>query len=282
MTIAVTGATGFIGRHVVSALGAQGCTATLATRSSSASKQSDTSHKMVQMDMVGETDPYEVLGRPNVLVHLAWNGLPNYHSNHHVDEELPSQINFLRRMVTGGLQHLVVAGTCLEYGMQSGCLHEALAAEPTTHYGMAKNALRLDLEEVQRDVPFTLVWARLFYIFGQGQAETSLFGQLNTAINRGDAEFPMSSGEQIRDYLPVETAAQHLVTLALARRQVGIVNVCSGEPISVIELVRDWVQEFGWSIRLNPGRYPYPDYEPMAFWGDRAKLERELSAGSAL
>jgi nucleoside-diphosphate-sugar epimerase len=58
----------------------------------------------------------------------------------------------------------------------------------------------------------------------------------------------------------------------------GIVNVCSGRPISVRRLVEDWILEHGWRIRPDYGRYPYPDYEPIAFWGDRTKLDRCLGA----
>jgi dTDP-6-deoxy-L-talose 4-dehydrogenase (NAD+) len=84
----------------------------------------------------------------------------------------------------------------------------------------------------------------------------------------------MSGGEQLRDYLPVGQIAERLVSLALTARNNGIVNVCSGIPVSVRELVERWVEQNGWAIRLDLGRYPYPDYEPMAFWGDRRKLDR--------
>ena len=40
-----------------------------------------------------------------------------------------------------------------------------------------------------------------------------------------------------------------------------------------MEQVRHWLEENDWSIELNPGFYPYPEYEPMAFWGDRQKLD---------
>jgi len=54
------------------------------------------------------------------------------------------------------------------------------------------------------------------------------------------------------------------------------VNVCSGRPVSVRRLVEGWIRDNGWTIDLNLGHYPYPDYEPMAFWGERRKLDRIL------
>jgi dTDP-6-deoxy-L-talose 4-dehydrogenase (NAD+) len=82
----------------------------------------------------------------------------------------------------------------------------------------------------------------------------------------------MSGGDQLRDYMPVSDAARHLVSLALAEKDIGIVNVCSGTPISVRKLVEGSIKDNGWSIRLNLGHYAYPDHEPMAFWGDPNKL----------
>jgi hypothetical protein len=34
-----------------------------------------------------------------------------------------------------------------------------------------------------------------------------------------------------------------------------------------------WLKENGWEIELNLGYYPYPNYEPMAFWGDCSKIK---------
>ena len=95
-------------------------------------------------------------------------------------------------------------------------------------------------------------------------------------MERGEPTFAMSGGEQVRDYLPVQQVAELLVRLSTTERGSGVVNVCSGEPITVRELVERTIAERGWSIRPDLGRYPYPDYEPMRFWGDRSKLDRCL------
>ena len=213
-----------------------------------------------------------------MLMHLAWGGLPNYSSPHHVEQELPAQSSFLEGLLAAGLAGVTVTGTCLEYGMQSGALREDMPTAPVTAYGRAKDELRRRLERLQRNRPFNLTWARLFYLHGEGQAAGSLLPQLEAAIARGDAAFNMSGGEQLRDYLPIEEAAGYLVELALSGRNNGVVNVCSGRPVSVRELVEGVVAKHGSSIELNLGYFPYPDYEPMAFWGDRHKLDRCLGA----
>ena len=69
---------------------------------------------------------------------------------------------------------------------------------------------------------------------------------------------------------------EHLVDLALAPQACGVVNLCSGAPVTVRALVERWCREQGWDFALNLGHYPYPDHEPMRFWGDASKLHRCL------
>lgn len=88
--------------------------------------------------------------------------------------------------------------------------------------------------------------------------------------------FNMSGREQLRDYLPVEKVAERIVKISLQNTINGIINCCSGEPISIRKLVEDHIKKRSKSIKLNLGYYPYPDYVSMAFWGDRSKLEQIL------
>lgn len=279
MKIAVTGATGFVGRSVLTELSRRGIKAVATVRSSPDAALAAGANTVVRLDLSNPPqNAFEQLGSPDVLVHLAWGGLPNYGSLHHFEQELPSQYLFLKTMVESGLQNLLVAGTCFEYGMRSGPLGEEVEAHPSNPYGFAKDTLRRQLEYLKVSLPFNLVWGRLFYLYGQGQAESSLFRKLTRAVDSGEPSFDMSGGEQLRDFLPVTEAAKMLVTLALKQRDIGVINICSGVPVSVRRLVEGWIEANGWSILLNLGRYAYPDYEPMAFWGDRRKLDGFLEA----
>lgn len=282
MRIAVTGATGFLGRHVVRWLTDRKADVVAMLRPDSLNGASLGNVATIEVDLEAPpVDLFDRLGRPDAVVHLAWQGLPNYNALFHFEHELPIQYRFTRQLIDGGLKCLVVAGTCFEYGMQSGALAEDMAAVPTNPYGYAKDCLRRQLEFLQRVQPFSLAWARLFYMHGEGQAPNSLLPQLEQAIARGDRVFNMSGGEQLRDYLSVLDVAGYLGRLALDDGDVGIVNICSGRPVSVRSLVEGWIAERGADIAPNLGHYPYPDYEPMAFWGDRRKLETVLASPAA-
>ncbi len=279
LKVAVSGASGFVGRHVVKELLSLGCSVIVVGRNRQYFEELKGLVNIVEMDVEERiTDIYQRLGSPDVLIHLAWSGLPNYKSVHHIDTEYFNQYWFLRGLVRDGLKSLVVAGTCFEYGLQNGRLSEEIVCEPVNPYGFAKNCLRRSLEFLKDEYEFDFVWARLFYLFGEGQAPTSLLPQLEKAVESKQNSFDMSGGEQLRDFMSVVEVAKVLVKLALSRADLGIINICSGAPRSVRSLVEGFIAENGWNIKLNLGRYPYPDYEPFAFWGDRRKLDTYLDS----
>jgi nucleoside-diphosphate-sugar epimerase len=268
MKVAVTGARGFVGRHVLTELARAQVQVVATVRSATDECPAMANVRWVTLDL--ERPPercFEALGEPDVLIHLAWAGLPNYRSLHHFETELPLQYRFLAALVREGLPSLVAVGTSFEYGLQCGPLAAGLETRPTNAYGFAKDTLRKQLQYLKMAHSFDLTWARLFYMYGEGQPETSLFPMLKKAVAAGQSVFKMSGGEQLRDYLPVTEVAKRLVDLAVHRRDLGAVNICSGTPISVRRLVEGWIEEFGWKIELELGQLPYPDYEPMAFWG---------------
>lgn len=280
MKIAVTGASGFIGRHLLPILIKNGHEVIAVVRDKNKITNLDIECQVVEHEIGTENkDVFTKLGKPDVLLHLAWGGLPNYKSLHHIDVELPTHYQFIKLMVESGVKHIAVIGTCFEYGMQSGELHEELETKPNNPYGYAKDALRKQLQFLQDDNDFSLVWMRLFYMYGDDQPDNTLYSQLRQAVLRGEAMFNMSGGEQLRDYLHIDEVVKNISELIRIKKDVGIVNVCSGVPISVRRLVEQWMKENEWDIELNFGYYPYPDYESLAFWGKSDKFNQIIKLG---
>jgi len=277
MKILVTGATGFVGRHLINELlkyDHQVIGAGIETETDLNDYPGKLSYVYFDInDMDHTEDHFSNFGNPDILIHLAWQGLPNYQSLFHFENNLMSHYSFLKNIVSHGLKKLVVTGTCFEYGMREGCLSEEMISDPQNPYALAKDTLRKFLFEVQKKQGFDCTWVRLFYMYGRGQNPNALFSQLETALQKGVPVFNMSGGEQVRDYLPIEKVAEYIAKISLQNKVSGIVNCCSGKPIKVRELVENYLKNTHRQIELNTGFYPYTDYEPMSFWGDDTKLK---------
>ena len=275
MRVMVTGATGFVGQHVVTELLARGHSVVAIARDSRRAREMPWFDRVefIQCDLHEDFKPlFQPECLPNAIVHLAWPGLPNYRDFFHISKNLPADLAFLEAAVNSGVPHLLVAGTCLEYGMQYGPLTEEMKTSPTTPYGFAKDALRKALQLLQKERPFALQWIRLFYMYGEGQNKNSLLAQLDRAIDEGQPVFDMSMGDQLRDYLPIQDVAKNFAIVLENPDCQGVINCCSGRPVSVLDLVKQRYHTKGSHIQLNRGYYPYPDYEPLAFWGIPSKL----------
>lgn len=276
--VLVTGATGFIGNHVVEEL----LKHNLEIIASSSNKE--TAGKKAWYSYVDyipfdftkydqAENYFKFFHEPDILIHLAWEGLPNYKSNFHTEINLPRHIALLTNFIENGLTNLTVTGTCLEYGMHEGCLSENMHSIPSIPYAIAKDNFRKALQKLQQQYSFSLKWVRLFYTYGAGQNPNSLLSQLDKALKNCEDVFNMSGGEQVRDYLPVEKVAEYIIKIASQNDITGIVNCCSGEPVTVREFVEEYLRRKRKNIKLNLGYYPYTDYEPMRFWGDNHKLK---------
>jgi dTDP-6-deoxy-L-talose 4-dehydrogenase (NAD+) len=279
MKIAITGATGFIGQHVRKQLKESSHEILLVTRDAKKISSLGTNERVLIADISEARDDwYQYLDSPDVLLHLAWGGLPNYLDNYHLDVELPLQVKFLTNLVSNGLSKLVVTGTCYEYGIASGALTEIEDTTPVTPYGIAKDRLRRLLSDLKSKADFELTWARIFYTYGTGQSELSIYSQLTFAVANGDAEFKIGSGTQILDFIPVERVAEILNFLVTKNSNIGIVNVGSGNPQSVLQFVQAQIHAMGAQIIPLLGVISDRKYEPNAFWSDNKKLNKEIEA----
>ena len=274
MKIAITGATGFIGRHVRSVLVKTDHVVVLVVRNVKKVGDRAANEEIVVADLSqARTDWFELFGKPDAVLHLAWGGLPNYMDSYHVDVELPMQLKFLQSLIDSGLKKLVVAGTCYEYGLSSGAISESQMTNPNTPYGVAKDSLRKALFEIRSKKDFELTWARVFYPYGEGQSENSIYSQLTKAISSDEKEFAMGSGVQMLDFIQVTRVAKALRTFVTETKGVGLINVGSGEPQSVIEFVKKLINHFESNIVPRVGAVADREYESLSFWSDNDLLD---------
>ena len=275
--VAITGGGGFVGQKVFDLLkNLPNLDIIFAVRTINDGHLDSENIRYVQFDIndpLARQNSYRIFQSPDILINLAWENLNDYNSVNHMERTLKNQYSFLSNMINAGLKTLVNTGTCLEYGMVTGLINESNPTNPNIPYALAKDQLRKQLEFLKTEKKFNLNWLRLFYMYGEGQDDRTIFTQFLNAIKSSQPVFNMSGGEQIRDYLKVNEVAKYIVNIALKEQDFGVINICSGQPISISELVANWRKEYASDIKLNLGYYPYLSHEPMYFWGSNFKLK---------
>lgn len=272
MSFLVTGATGFIGTHVVSSALSMGHEVGVITRTfDKASQQFGDKVKIYTVDELfsGDIDAsYEK------VIHLAWADVSNYMDESNLRENLLLQTKFIDSLTALGISDITVAGTCLEYGMREGKCSEAEPAPEfyPTAYAKAKNELYSYIVD-KKSPELNFKWLRFFYVYGVGSRPNSLLSLLLKAIENGDKEFNMSKGDQKRDFIHIETLAHNVVACAEQSDIKGIINIGNGKPVSVSEFVESILKIKKSNMKLNKGHYPYAEYEPHEFWADISKLK---------
>ena len=278
MRILVTGATGGLGELIINKLKEKGVEVISTSRNSEKAAQCDylkgTVYIPYDINLRSDLDLYSLFKKPDLLIHLAWEKLDQYKTDEHTGRILNDHKHFISNLINNGLKDMTVVGTCYEYGLQEGMLSENMESKPGLPYSVAKNELRLFIEQQLQKKEFSFKWIRIFYVFGEVKGRKNLYTHLTTALKNGDKSFNMSGGEQVRDFLTPSQISDNIIMIATQQKTEGIINCCSGKPVKLKEFITDFLKINHYSIKLNLGVLPYPDYEPMNTWGSTEKLEK--------
>ena len=271
--ILVTGAAGYIGRHVVKTALDMGYPV---IASDFAFKGVDERAEFCDVPLFsGDKNIWQALGAPDVCIHLAWRDGFRHNASSHM-KDLSSHVVFLNNLAKGGLPMLTVMGTMHEVGYWEGPITADTPCAPQSQYGIAKNALRQSLLLSLPDTGCLLHWLRAYYITGDEAHGSSIFAKITQAELDGKETFPFTSGQNRYDFIDVDRLAQMIVAASVQDQVNGIINVCTGQPRTLADRVEQFLRDKHYKIRLDYGAFPDRPYDSPGVWGDPARINEIL------
>ena len=278
-SVVITGAGGYVGRHVVAAIADLGFDPVAIVREDR-----------------GDVDPRARVIVANVLergftladavpvtdvaavIHLAWQDGFVHNAPSHMTN-LSAHYRFLVGLADAGVARIAALGTMHEVGFWEGAVTSDTPTNPASLYGIAKDALRratfLSIGDRAE-----YVWLRAYYILGDDRRNSSIFAKLLDAADRGDTEFPFTTGKTLYDFIDVAELGRQIAVAATASGVTGVLNTCTGEPESLASRVERFIAENELGLTLQYGTFPDRPYDSSGTWGDATAI-KTLMAESA-
>lgn len=273
----LTGATGFVGRHALSALVQAGHEVHAVARRRGPALAGVTWHEADLLDgcqVVGDVSP-------EILVHLAWYAEHGkFWSSPENVRWVEASLALLRAFAATGGRRVVMAGTCAEYEWSRDLYHESAPTRPATLYGAAKHGLHVVASAFAEQAGLSLAWGRLFFLYGPSEEPGRFVPSLVLLLLRREPA-AMTEGSQRRDFLHVADAGSAFAALADST-VTGAVNVASGRAVALRELAGEIAQLLDGGELLRIGALPAPAGEPAALIADVRRLSEEVGWSPAI
>tara|TARA_B100001989_G_C24543225_1_gene468932 strand:- start:923 stop:1786 length:864 start_codon:yes stop_codon:yes gene_type:complete len=247
--VLITGASGFVGSKILKALIHENAEITLVLRDSSSPKEK-IMHSIKKViysdDIFSESVDWWVdsCHDVDVVVHSAWYAEPGKYLKSMKNLNcLEGSVRLAKGAAKAGVKHFVGIGTCFEYAMSNKPLDVYSKLFPLTLYASSKLSLYYLLKEFLRlkDIKFT--WCRLFYLYGDGEDHRRFIPYLKNQLKNGEVA-ELTSGKKVRDFMDVEDAGK-VITKTIVHSQDGVVNVCSGKPVTIREMAEKIADKYG-------------------------------------
>ena len=273
--VLVTGASGFIGHNAVGELSSQGHE----VHAVSSRVKGEAEARWHRADLLQPGTAAELINsvQPELLLHFAWYAEPGkYWTSPENVRWVEASLALLRAFQAAGGQRAVMAGTCAEYDWSvPGVMSEGgHPLGPSTLYGHSKTALCEVAEAFAGETGLSFAWGRIFFLYGPREHPGRLVSSVARALVAGQ-EAKTSEGSQIRDFMHVADAAGAFAALLLSPVK-SVVNIGSGEPVTVREVVEQIAAAAGRPDLVRAGALPQREGEPPEIVADASRLREEV------
>jgi len=272
MRFLLTGGNGFIGRNLSLVLAQRGHHVTSIVRSTKKIHHKNIKYIDFEIKLKNQLKIYD---QYDCFIDLAWEDVSDVNSEKHLSFNLDAHLDLVKLIIKQGIKNIFILGSCFEYSISSKALSETSITDPVTDYGKSKLMLLREILKLKAKEDFNLIWGRLFYIFGKDQPKNTLYGSLVDSHEQQKKAFKLKTPYLELDYLHIDQATEIIANLCELNSDVGVINICSGKPIMVKELIKKIIHKKKLPIKIFHAKEK--DAANLdSFWGDNSYLKSLL------
>lgn len=260
-SVVLTGATSFIGVHLIQELLKKNYKIYAIVRPNSANlnrlPENDHIH-VVELDMTQYDALPQYIEKADCFYHLAWEGarVPHRDNAQLQRKNYECAVMAMRAARRLSCRTFLGTGSQAEYGKMTGPVDESYPCAPVTEYGKEKLHAYESLQQMAKESGIKFIWARIFSLYGKYDYNRTLIMSCMERMKRNEP-IPLTACTQLWDYLHVEDAARLLVLLAEHEKAEGIFNIASGNVRPLKSFVLEMKKVLNSSSELRFGAIPY-------------------------
>ncbi len=255
--VLITGINGFTGRYVAARFLAEGCeVAGIGSQESYGGPEVGVLYRRADLTDAADLAAAVASLRPTGVVHLAAIAFVG-----HADAEAFYRVNLLGtrnlllalRAARLNLDAVILASSANVYGVsRGGVLAETMSPAPANDYAVSKLAMEHLARTFLADLP--IIVTRPFNYTGRGQSENFIVAKCVGHVRRREPVIELGNIDVSRDFSDVRALAEAYWRLSATPPVGATVNICSGVPHSLRDILAMAQQQAGHpiEIRVNP------------------------------
>ncbi|MCF8370597.1 MAG: NAD-dependent epimerase/dehydratase family protein [Bacteroidales bacterium] len=273
--VLVTGGNGYLGRNLVASLREAGAKVFILDKNGD-----ETLENTFILDITDRELLTKAIHKiqPDIVFHLAASlnrdrDFDNFDEIHSINFD--GTLNLLMALQNVVYENFIFASTSEIYGSNEAPFVESQIPDPASPYSLTKVFSENLIKTFSKtyDKKFTIL--RIFNFFGKGMSPQFFIPQMMNSL-RNNTPFEMTEGEQKRDFLYLDDILEAMLLCASHTARNETFNVCSGEAVTLKQLVLEMKLKLNSKSEIMFGALPYRSNEVWNMVGDNSKIRESL------